>query len=62
VRAASTIVKAVGSGNPPHHLLLGNDAFEGAMAKLDELRKDFTSGEAVARAADFPKAKATALA
>ncbi|MBC7376919.1 MAG: SDR family NAD(P)-dependent oxidoreductase [Burkholderiaceae bacterium] len=62
VRAASAIVKAVGSGNPPHHLLLGNDAFEGAMAKLDELRKDFTAGEAVARAADFPKTKATALA
>ena len=62
VRAASAIVKAVASGNPPHHLLLGNDAFEGAMAKLDELRKDFTAGEAVARAADFPKAKTTALA
>jgi len=55
VRAASAIVKAVASGNPPHHLLLGNDAFE-------ELRKDFAAGEAVARAADFPKTKATALA
>jgi NAD(P)-dependent dehydrogenase (short-subunit alcohol dehydrogenase family) len=62
VRAAKAIVKAVASGNPPHHLLLGNDAFEGAMAKLDELRKDFTAGEAVARAADFPKSKAGALA
>ncbi len=58
VRAAKAIFKAVASGNPPHHLLLGNDAFEGAMAKLDELRKDFTAGEAVARAADFPKSKA----
>ena len=62
VRAAKAIVLAVASGNPPHHLLLGNDAFDGAMAKLDELRKDFTAGEAVARAADFPKTKATALA
>ena len=62
MRAASAIVKAVASGNPPHHLLLGNDAFEGAMAKLDELRKDFMAGEAVARAADFPKPKAAALA
>jgi NAD(P)-dependent dehydrogenase (short-subunit alcohol dehydrogenase family) len=62
VRAAKAIVKAVSSGSPPHHLLLGNDAFEGAMAKLDELRKDFAAGEAVARAADFPKPKATALA
>ncbi len=60
VRAVKAIVKAVASGNPPRHLLLGNDAFEGAMAKLDELRKDFTAGEAVARAADFPKSKAAA--
>ena len=60
VRAASAIVKAVASGNPPHHLLLGKAAFEGAMAKLDELRKEFTAGEAVARAADFPQPKAAA--
>ena len=58
VRAVKAIIKAVASGTPPHHLLLGNDAFEGAMAKLDELRKDFSAGEAVARAADFPKPKA----
>ena len=62
VRAAKAIVTAVASGNPPHHLLLGNDAVDGAMAKLDELRKDFTAGEAVARAADFPKPKAAGLA
>ncbi len=62
VRAVRAMVKAVASGNPPHHLLLGNDAFDGAMAKLDELRKDFLAGEAVARAADFPKPKAAALA
>ena len=56
VRAAKSIVAAVASGNPPHHLLLGNDAFEGAMSKLEHLRRDFTAGEAVARAADFPEA------
>jgi len=55
VRAVQAIVEAVASGKPPHHLLLGNDAFEGAMAKLDELRQDFTAAEAVARGADFPK-------
>jgi len=58
VRAAKAIVDAVASGNPPHHLLLGNDAFEGAMARLDHLRQDFAAGESVARAADFPKAEA----
>jgi len=55
VRAAAAIIKAVASGQPPHHLLLGNDAFEGAMARLEQLRQDFAAGEAVARAADFPK-------
>lgn len=54
VRAARAILEAVGSGEPPHHLLLGNDAFDGAMAKLDDLRRAFTAGEAVARGADFP--------
>jgi NAD(P)-dependent dehydrogenase (short-subunit alcohol dehydrogenase family) len=55
VRAARAIVSAVASGQPPHHLLLGNDAFDGAISKLDELRRDFVAGEAVARGADFPK-------
>ena len=62
VRAAKAIVDAVASGNPPHHLLLGNDAFDGAMARLEHLREDFAAGEAVARAADFPRTKASALA
>ena len=54
VRAAQAVMAAAELDNPPHHLLLGNAAFEGAMAKLDELRKDFEAGEAVARGADFP--------
>ena len=62
VRAAQAILLAVASGNPPHHLLLGNNAFDGAMAKVDELRIEFTAGEAVARAADFPKLKSGGLA
>ena len=55
VRAAQAIVKAVGSANPPHRLLLGNNAYEGATSKLDELRKEFAAWEAVSRGADFPK-------
>jgi NAD(P)-dependent dehydrogenase (short-subunit alcohol dehydrogenase family) len=58
VRGVKAIIEAVASGKPPHHLLLGNDAFEGAMAKVEELRSEFSAGEAVARAADFPKAAA----
>ena len=54
VRAAQAIVKAIESGNPPSHLLLGNAAFDGAMANLAELRKQFSAGETVSRSADFP--------
>ena len=61
VRAAKAIVAAVASGTLPHHLLLGNDAFEGAMARLDHLRQDFVAVEAVARAADFSTSKPGAL-
>ena len=57
VRAAYAIVKAVESPKPPHHLLLGNDAYKGATAKLEELRKQFSAWEAVSRGADFPKEK-----
>ena len=55
VRAAQAIIKAVESEKPPHHLLLGNDAYEGAIAKLEVLRKEFVTWEAVSRGADFPK-------
>lgn len=55
VRAAQAIVKAVESPKPPHHLLLGNDAYHGATAKLAELRKEFSTWKAVARGADSPK-------
>jgi len=54
VRAAHAIVAAVASMHPPHHLLLGNDAFDAAIAKLDRLRKEFLAGESVSRSADFP--------
>ena len=57
VRAAKAIVEAVASLNPPHHLLLGNDAFEGATAKLEALGKEFKAWESVSRDADFPKVK-----
>lgn len=55
VRAADAIVKVIESPNPPHHLLLGNIAYEAAMAKLDDLRREFSAWEAVSRGADFPK-------
>jgi NADP-dependent 3-hydroxy acid dehydrogenase YdfG len=54
VRAAKAMLDAALLAEPPHHLLLGADAFEGAMSKVEELRKEFAAGENVARAADFP--------
>ncbi|MFS8085576.1 MAG: SDR family NAD(P)-dependent oxidoreductase, partial [Acidobacteriota bacterium] len=55
VRAAHAIVTAVEAPNPPHHLLLGNNAYDSAMEKLEELRVEFSAWETVSRGADFPK-------
>ncbi len=55
IRAVQAIIKAAELPNPPHHLPLGNAAYDLAMAKFDELRKEFAAWEAVAREADSPK-------
>ena len=62
VRAAEAIVHAVESQNPPRRLLLGNDAYDGAISKLEELRVSFTDWEAVSRGADFPEASPVGMA
>jgi hypothetical protein len=36
---------------------LGNDAYEGATAKVEALGREFKAWEAVSRGADFPKEK-----
>ena len=56
VRAVKAIIQAVESPKPPHHLPLGNAAFEAGVAQLEAVRKEFVAQEAVARGADFPKA------
>lgn len=55
VRAVQAIIKAVESAQPPHRLLLGNDAFEAATAKLKTLNTEFLAWESVSRSADYPK-------
>ena len=55
VRAVQAIVNAAEAPNTPHHLLLGNAAYDLASAKLEALLKEFSAWEAVAREADFPK-------
>jgi hypothetical protein len=57
VHAVEAPIKAVASGHQPHHLLLGNNAFDGAMAKLRKFCMAVTTGEVVARAADFIRPK-----
>ena len=57
VRAAHAIIEAVGSLQPPRHLLLGNDAYNGAIDKLKTLGKEYKTWEAISRGADFPKSK-----
>jgi NAD(P)-dependent dehydrogenase (short-subunit alcohol dehydrogenase family) len=57
VRAMEAVVRAVASGAPPHRLLLGNAAYDGAMEKLAELTNEFAAWEAVSRGADFPPAE-----
>jgi NADP-dependent 3-hydroxy acid dehydrogenase YdfG len=58
VRAIEAVIKAVEGANPPHHLLLGNEAYDGAIATLAELRGTFEAWEAVSRGADFPAGQA----
>lgn len=53
--AAQPIVEAVESGKAPHHLLLGNNAYDQAVAQLAMLGKDFAAWQTVARSADGPK-------
>jgi hypothetical protein len=57
VRAVEAIINVVEGVDPPHHLLLGNDAYDGAIAKLTDLRENFSKWEKVSRAADFPTDK-----
>lgn len=55
LRAASAILKAVASPEPPLRLLLGAGALKGGRNKLAELQKDFDNWEETTRWADFPK-------
>jgi NAD(P)-dependent dehydrogenase (short-subunit alcohol dehydrogenase family) len=54
VRAIRAIIDVVEGPNPPHHLLLGNDAYDGAIATVTAQRANFEAWEATSRGADFP--------
>jgi NAD(P)-dependent dehydrogenase (short-subunit alcohol dehydrogenase family) len=55
VRAVHAIVKAVESQKPPQRLLLGNNAYDGAISKIDAMQSEFMAWELISRGADFPK-------
>jgi NAD(P)-dependent dehydrogenase (short-subunit alcohol dehydrogenase family) len=59
VRAASAIIQAVETPNPPLHLLLGNDALRMARERLGALRHDFDTWQNVTVGADFPAGEPT---
>jgi len=55
VMAAKAIVQVVATENPPLHLLLGVGALNGGRAKIEELKKDIDTWEAITVGADRPK-------
>ena len=59
VRAIKAVIAAVDSKTPPHRLLLGSAAYDGAMTKLADLKHDFAKDEHVSRGADYPAAELT---
>jgi NADP-dependent 3-hydroxy acid dehydrogenase YdfG len=58
IAAVKAIIQAMESAKPPHRLLLGNEAFEMAMDKLQTLNQEFLAWESVSRGADFDKSVA----
>lgn len=60
VRAATAIIKAVESENPPLWLLLGKAALKGARLKLDNLKTDFDAWAETSDGADFPEEEMSA--
>lgn len=49
-KAAKAIIDIAGEENPPLYLLLGSDAYDRAMSKLDKLEKEFKLNEELSHA------------
>jgi NAD(P)-dependent dehydrogenase (short-subunit alcohol dehydrogenase family) len=56
LRGAAAIIRAVEADQPPLRLLLGSDAYQLVLAKLDAMRKDFEKCRELTFSTDFPKA------
>jgi NAD(P)-dependent dehydrogenase (short-subunit alcohol dehydrogenase family) len=57
-RAAAAIAQAVAAGKPPQRLLLGNEAVNVALGKIEQMQREFLAWESVSRGADFPAGQA----
>jgi NAD(P)-dependent dehydrogenase (short-subunit alcohol dehydrogenase family) len=54
IRGAQAVLKVIDAENPPLRLLLGKSAIDRAKGKLDMIKKDIDTWEAVGLSADFP--------
>jgi NAD(P)-dependent dehydrogenase (short-subunit alcohol dehydrogenase family) len=52
-KAAAAIIQVTKEENPPLHLLLGTDAYTRAMAKLEQLEKEYRLHEEISKAMDY---------
>lgn len=55
VRGATAIIKVVDSPEPPLRLLLGSDAYQLALSRLDALRKNFEGYKNISLSTDYPQ-------
>jgi NAD(P)-dependent dehydrogenase (short-subunit alcohol dehydrogenase family) len=55
VRGAAAIIRAVEADQPPLRLLLGSDAYELVLAKIDVMGKNFEKWRELTFSTDFPK-------
>jgi hypothetical protein len=53
---AAAIIRAVQADQPPLRLLLGSDAYQLVLAKLDVMRQDFEAWRELTCSTDFPRA------
>jgi NAD(P)-dependent dehydrogenase (short-subunit alcohol dehydrogenase family) len=53
-RAAQAVYEVVTSGNPPHWVPLGSDAYRRIGVKLEALRAEFDAGKELALSTDYP--------
>ena len=57
VKAASALIKIADEANPPLHLFLGTDAYNGANAKITDVQKDLENWKSLTISTDFENVK-----